>query len=80
MMCFSVAQIILSVFMLMSPIIFSVAEVTVTQAASVWDVRRDSNSKVDKEFEDWVQSKGGILLEFVNALRSAIWPPAMALH
>ena len=76
MMRFSVPQIILSVFMLMSPTVFSAADFT--KAASVWDVRRNSNSKVDKELEGWVQSKGGILLEFVNALRSAIWLPALS--
>jgi serine/threonine protein kinase len=74
MMCFSVAQIILSVFMLSSPTVFSVAEVT--QAVSVWRQSRDSSSDVDREFETWVQSKGGDLLGFVYALRgSAVWPP-----
>jgi serine/threonine protein kinase len=87
MMCFSVAQIILTVFMLCSPTVFSMAEVT--QADSVWDVNRDSSSKVDREFEGWVQGKGGVLLEFVNAVRgssmpfrgptsgSDLWPPAL---
>jgi serine/threonine protein kinase len=87
MMCFSVAQIILTVFMLSSPTVFSMAEVT--QAVSVWDLNRDSSSKVDREFEGWVQSNGGALLEFVTAMRGANlfmrgpesgaeeWPPAL---
>ena len=74
MMCFSVAQIVLSVFMLSSQTVFSVADVT--EAVSVWRAKRDSSSNIDKEFEDWIQSRGGILVEFVDAVRgSASWPP-----
>ena len=76
MMCFSVAQIVLTVFMLISPTVFSVDEVT--EAVSVWKAERDTKGKVDKEFEDWVQSKGGSLLEFVAAVRgSAPWPSSV---
>jgi hypothetical protein len=75
-MCFSVAQIILCVFMLGSPTVFSVSDVT--QAVSVWQRSRDSSSDVDSEFEGWVQGRGGVLLEFVEALRgSAAWPPGL---
>jgi len=76
MMCFSVAQIVLCVFMLNSPTVFSVGDVT--EALSIWRESRDSSSKIDGEFEGWVQSKGGALLEFVSALRgSAAWPPGV---
>ena len=45
MMCFSFAQIVLTVFMLISPIVFSVDEVT--EAVSVWKAERDTKGKVD---------------------------------
>ena len=75
-MCFSVAQIILSVFMLSSPTAFSLSDVT--RAVSVWQVSRDKSSNVDCEFEAWVQGRGGVLLEFVEDVRgSAAWPPEL---
>ena len=75
-MCFSVAQIILSVFMLSSPTAFSLSDVT--RAVSVWQVSRDKSSDVDCEFEAWVQGRGGVLLEFVEDVRgSAAWPPEL---
>jgi hypothetical protein len=47
MMCFSFAQIVLTVFMLISPIVFSVDDSEVTEAVSVWKAERDTKGKVD---------------------------------
>jgi hypothetical protein len=78
MMCFSVAQIILCVFMLNSPTVFSVKDVT--EAVSVWRVGRDSASMIDAEFESWVQSRGGVLLEFVDAVRGGLCHEASLVY
>ena len=74
-MCFSVAQIVLTVFMLSGPKVFRIGEVTA--AVSIWNGERDA-SEIDVEFERWVQVKGGLLLDFILAFRGATpWPPAL---
>ena len=76
MMCFSVAQIVLTVFLLSSHTTFTLEQVT--EAVSIWKKTR-VNSKVDNEFEDWVQGRGGSLLEFVTAVRGSVaWPSSLA--
>ena len=75
-MTFSVAQIALTVFMLSGPKVFDVG--AITESVSIWTNVR-SASKVDSEFERWVQGKGGRVLEFISACRGATpWPPALA--
>jgi hypothetical protein len=72
---FSVAQITLTVFMLSGPNVVDLG--AVTKATSIWDQKRGA-SKIDAEFERWVQGKGGRVLEFVAACRGATeWPPAL---
>lgn len=72
MMCFSVAQIALTVFMLSGSKVFDLG--AVTNAVSIWK-RERGTSDVDVEFEGWVQGKGGLLLDFVSAVRGASsWP------
>jgi serine/threonine protein kinase len=78
MMCFSVAQIILTVFMLSGPKAFDIAEVTA--AVSVWTQERDPASQVDADFERWALSRGGLALEFISAFRDAIpWPSGLVV-
>ena len=67
-MCFSVAQIVLTVFMLSGPKATDYG--AVTDAISIWK-RERGTSKVDSDFESWVQGKGGLLLDFVSACRGA---------
>jgi serine/threonine protein kinase len=77
MMCFSVAQIALTIFMLSGPRAFALDRVT--EATSVWTRERDASSEVDAEFDRWVRGRGGLALEFVEAFRGAVpWPPALA--
>ena len=74
-MCFSVAQIVLTVFMLSAPKMFGIGDVTA--AVSIWKLERDA-SEIDVEFERWVRVKGGLLLDVVLAFRGAApWPPAL---
>jgi hypothetical protein len=74
--CFTVAQIVLTVFMLGGPKVFGIGEVTA--AVSIWKGGR-SASEIDKEFERWVRDRGGLLLDFVLAMRDvAPWPLALA--
>ncbi len=76
MMCYSVAQIVLTVFMLSGPTGFELG--AVTDAISIWKSERGT-SEVDAEFEGWVQGKGCLLLDFVSACRGASpWPAALA--
>jgi serine/threonine protein kinase len=75
-MCFTVAQIVLTVFMLDGPKVFGIGEVTA--AVSIWRGERDA-SEIDAEFERWVRVRGGLLLDFILAMRDvAPWPPALA--
>jgi serine/threonine protein kinase len=75
-MCFTVAQIVLTVFMLGGPKFFGIGEVTA--AVSIWKGERN-DSEIDREFERWVQDRGGLLLDFILAMRGvAPWPPALA--
>ena len=67
-MCFSVAQIVLTVFMLSGPKATDYG--AVADAISIWK-RERGTSKVDSDFESWVQGKGGLLLDFVSACRGA---------
>ncbi len=74
-MCFSVAQIVLTVFMLSGPKVFGIDEVTA--AVSIWNGELDT-SEINVEFERWVQVKGGLVLDFILAFRGATpWPPAL---
>jgi hypothetical protein len=76
-MCFSVAQIVLTVFMLSGPKVFGIGEVTA--AVSIWKGERD-DSEIDTAFDLWVRSKGGLLLDFILAFRGATaWPPELAI-
>ena len=74
-MCFSVAQIALTVFMLSGSKVYELG--AVTAAVSIWEIERGT-SDVDADFERWVKGKGGLLLEFVSAFRGEIaWPSAL---
>jgi serine/threonine protein kinase len=76
-MCFSVAQIVLTVFMLSGPKVFGMDEVT--SAVSIWKGERDA-SEIDMDFERWVRVKGGHLLDFILAFRGAApWPKALEI-
>jgi hypothetical protein len=67
MMCYSVAQIAVNVFILDSTDLLSADEVS-TAAKSIWSTVRDG-SPVDVEFEAWAEAKG--VLHFISAVREA---------
>ncbi len=71
-MCYSVAQIAVNVFILCAPTQFSMDEATA--AVSIWSEVRDAASPVDREFQAWVDEKGGPLPGFVSAVRAACNP------
>lgn len=71
-MCYSVAQIAVNVFLLGSSTQFSFGEVTA--AESIWSEVRDVGSPVDRQFQAWVDEKGGLLPGFVSAVRAACAP------
>jgi serine/threonine protein kinase len=76
MMIFSVAQIALTVFLLSGSTVFDLD--AVTKSVSIWNKER-CDSKVDKEFERWVQGKSGRVQEFISACRGATpLPSALA--
>ena len=71
-MCYSVAQIAVNVFILSTPTRFSFGDITAAQ--SLWSDVRDEASPIDKEFQAWVDNKGGPLSNFVAAVRAACSP------
>ena len=74
-MCYSVARIAVNVFILSTPTQLNFVEVTT--AESIWSDVRNKTSPVDREFQAWpawVCEKGGLLLEFVSAVRAACNP------
>lgn len=68
-MCYSVAQIAVNVFILSAPTQFCLSDVT--ESEIIWSEQRDAASQVDRQFEDWAQTKGGLPLEFVSSVRAA---------
>mmetsp|Transcript_60130 Transcript_60130/g.125804 ORF Transcript_60130/g.125804 Transcript_60130/m.125804 type:complete len:516 (-) Transcript_60130:606-2153(-) len=71
-MCYSVAQIAVNVFILSAPTLFSMGEVTA--AESIWSEVRNEASQVDTQFQEWVDTKGGLLLDFISIVRAACNP------
>ena len=74
MMCYSVAQIAVNVFVLDSPE-GSDAGTAPAAASSIWSTKRDG-SAVDAAFERWAAAKGALVLGFVAAVRQACTPAA----
>ena len=71
-MCYSVAQIALTVFMLDAPTLFQLSEVQ--KSVCIWKIERSSSSSVDCAFEAWVRSKESALQIFIKAVREACYP------
>jgi hypothetical protein len=61
-MCFTTAQMVMTVFVLGGPKVFGIVDMDT--ATSIWNVERDA-SEIDAEFECWVRVSGSLLLDFI---------------
>ncbi len=87
-MCYSVAQIALTVFLLSGFSDFTMSEIS--RATEIWDEVRSPHSKVDSAFEKWVGSLEDIAKSFISSVRQAgraptaastrLFPPAFSQH
>ena len=68
-MCYSVAQIALTVFVLSAPTRFRMDEVQ--ESTWIWMEERNLTSKVDRSFEQWVSSRGGAVQYFIASVLEA---------